>query len=63
MSSIKVSSVSIPCPYVHARRDLEALLSRPGYAFKMMRVFGEGSGEALFAKRASPVTLQKAPHI
>ena len=26
--------------------------------FKMMRVFGEGSGEALFAKRASPETLQ-----
>jgi len=30
--------------------------------WKNMGVFGEGSGEALFAKKASPASLEMLPH-
>jgi hypothetical protein len=35
--------------------------AQPVHEVKIIGVFGEGSGEALFAKRASPVTLHKIP--
>jgi len=40
--------------------DAFAVASSGGNGNMILGVFGEGSGEALFAKRASPVTLLKS---
>gem|GEM_PF-4960535 len=40
-------------------KDSVSALTPKGEGVQIIGVFGVGSGEALFAKRASPVTLQK----